>query len=730
MAVMTKDSVLIEGTVTDKNGQFEIASSSISPQNMLRVSFIGYKTLFVNDIDKRKDFEITLYSDSLILGDIHVTASNISQQFDRKIYFPQKIQLAHSSNGLDLIDKMQLPGIEVNAINQSITSMISNGSIQLRINDVLASVKDILALEASRIIKIEHIDMPGIRYGKNVAQVINIITRQTSSGISGGVNLYNSLSSIYGNDGTWLKMNHGKSEFGIRYSFGYTQYKHSRNESVQKLRITDNDILDILRQGTNNGEKSNNHTIVTTYNWTDPDKSSFQVLLSLDNNRTPLYSQNQQVVKSGFHDKLYKSMTTIKDNSISPSFQMNYTHQFSKNQDVSIYMEGNYANSNYQRQYTSDTYESAYNVDGKKYGLYSETNYEKEWVDKYSFSAGYRYNYSYTSNKYDGSTGNVDLSMLNHDMNIYAQFQGEIGRFEYRVGLDGCYQYFKEGSLDYGYSTITPNITLTYKLGVNCHISYHFLCNSLTPTLAELSEVDQWQNEYEVVRGNASIKPYRCYQNQLLFQYNHKALFVNAKIYYQLCNHCINENTVERVGEGDKAYFLYTKSNDSKFIHFQPSIYALLKLFDSKLTISGLGGINRHIVESSDYSHEKTSVYYMTSINAYLGKWQLGARYMSSIQSVFNEKINKTYPTANFYVGYKYKDLLVHVGIMNPFLPNGKQSSVENRSAMAYKYSSTCLRDFGNMLYVTLSWYFSRGNKHKSENIELRNNNNDTGIVK
>ncbi len=730
VAFITTDSTLITGTVTDKIGHFVLENVVLDTTCMLKISFVGYKTVYVTDLSSDKECKVALLKDAKMLADVSVTASGVSQQLDRKVFVPLKIQMEHSNNGLELLDKMQLPGLEVNLLGQSVTSIVANGTVQLRIDNVLATVKDILALEASRIVKIEYIDMPGIRYGRSVAQVVNIITRQTQQGYSGGVNLYNSISSSYGKDGVWAKLNDGKSEFGFRYSFHYTGYDDYETYSIQNLRMTDAEVLDISRQGTNEGYRGNNHALAVTYNWRNTDKNAFHLMFSLENEHSPLYDFIQNVVENGFHDKHYSSVTSVKDNVCSPSLQMNYSHRLQSQQFISAYLVGNYAGSNYRRRYITDEYVSDYTVDGKKYNLYSELNYEKKWSEKYIFSAGYRYNYSRTQNQYLGSTGDVELKMHDHDLNINVLFQGRLGRLGYILGVNDGYQYFKEGTEHYTYNSLMPDITLNYKVNADWNIAFQSSCTPLLPSLAELSEVEQWQNDYEMVRGNASIKPYRTYQNQMTFQYNHKNLLVNAMFYYQNGNHCINQNTVERIGEGDEAYFLYTKSNDSKYTHLQGHFNLRWRLFDNRLILSGLGGVNRHIVKSSQYAHAKTSVFYHLSVNTYIKRWQIGGRFMSAVQSVFNEEFNKTYPTADLHIGYKYKKLLVNMGVMNLFLSEGRRFTVENKSAVAYKYTSTCSRDFGNMLYLTLSWNFSKGSKQKTDDMELRKTNIDTGIVK
>ena len=103
---------------------------------------------------------------------------------------------------------------------------------------------------------------------------------------------------------------------------------------------------------------------------------------------------------------------------------------------------------------------------------------------------------------------------------------------------------------------------------------------------------------------------------------------------------------------------------------------------------------------------------------------------MSEIRSVMSETYNRFYPSSDFYVGYKYKNLLVSAGVNNVFLPYGNKDITETKSPMAYKYSYAYAKDLGDMVYLNISWTFSKGKQVKTREMCLRKDNNDTGIVK
>lgn len=79
-------------------------------------------------------------------------------------------------------------------------------------------------------------DSPGVRYGKNIAYVIDIHTRRASSGGSLGFNLTNALTTKLGSNDVYASVNRGKSQLNILYEQTYVNNKASEyNEDAQYL---------------------------------------------------------------------------------------------------------------------------------------------------------------------------------------------------------------------------------------------------------------------------------------------------------------------------------------------------------------------------------------------------------------------------------------------------------------------------------------------------------------
>lgn len=730
IALASKDSSFLAGCITDVKGAY----SMHLPQNsscILKVSGIGYNTSYtavLSDECSMKD--VILQHNEHLLKGVTVSSSNIIQRIDRKEFVPLKIQIENSANGLDLLDKIKLPGVLVDMIAQSVSSVSATGEVQLRINDVLATIQDVLTLNSSRIIRIGQIDMPGIRYGNRVSQVINFIIRRADSGVSGGVSLMSAVNANYGKENGWMKYNKGNSEFGIQYAYDYTGYKKWETSSIQLLQMTDNNVLKIERNGKCNDYKQYLHDAALTYNWTNPDKTVFNVEFSTDWKKTPLYRNIESIVESGFYNDSMTSTTQVKDNSFTPELDLYFLHKLKYNQSISGTLMGTYIKSDYSRSYEIPDYTTAYSVNGDKYSIYGEFNYEKVFKNGHAFSAGYQQTQAYTDNHYNGSTDNVTTSMHNNEEKIYVQYEGKYHKLGYVIGAGGKRQHFNEETNGFTFYNFQPNISLNYSLSKAITLMYEYNQIYELPSLSDLSNVVQWQNNYEVVKGNPNLHPGHSNINNWAFQYIKDRLMIYASIYYQYNHHDINDDAVQHITEGDSIYFVHTKSNNSNYHHLQSRLYVRDGLFNNKLYLSILIGVNRHIVVSDDYCHTHTSTFGGFSADVYFGRWQLSASYDAKYSGLFSEVLNRYYQSANASVGYKLKNLIMHIGMKDPFITNGRQTSNETLSKVAYKMNDTKIKDFGNMVYLSLSWNFSNGRKHKSGDVEKKYINKDSGIVK
>lgn len=162
VVLQTTDSVFLTGVSTDDKGYF--ALDKISKGDYLLIfSAVGYDNNVI-ELDKLYSSldlgNIYLESALVNLDDVTVTASSIVNKADRKIVFPTENQLKVSTNGVNLLQSMMLPRIEVDPMKHTV-SLTGQGNLQLRINGAEATNSDLVALQPQDIVRIEYIENPG-----------------------------------------------------------------------------------------------------------------------------------------------------------------------------------------------------------------------------------------------------------------------------------------------------------------------------------------------------------------------------------------------------------------------------------------------------------------------------------------------------------------------------------------------------------------------------------------
>lgn len=222
VVLQTSDSTFVEGTTTDGKGAF-LLNKMNAGDYLLVLSSVGYTTQYLTLNGVKRDVnlgEILLEDAAVAMEGVTVSASSQISRADRKLVFPSERQMKVSTNGVNLLQQMMLPRIQVNPMDNSI-GLLGGGELQLRINGAKAEIEEIKALQPSDIIRIEYHDNPGLRYG-NAEVVLDYIVRRPDTGGNFGVDLSQGVNAMWGEYNVFGKVNHKKSEFGVSYYMGPT----------------------------------------------------------------------------------------------------------------------------------------------------------------------------------------------------------------------------------------------------------------------------------------------------------------------------------------------------------------------------------------------------------------------------------------------------------------------------------------------------------------------------
>ena len=226
------DSTFVKGETSDEKGSFRF-SKVVAGNYRLVISSMGYESLYLNlqGIIGSVDLgTLTMKEASEVLEEVNVTANAIVKKVDKQIVFPTKNQLKSSSSGYDLLAKLLLPDLRIDPIQNKIATL-DGGKVEIRINDVKATQAQVSSLRPSEVLRIEYVDNPGIRYGDNqVEAVINYIVKRQVSGISGGIQGMNAVTTGFGND---------NDDRGFELDRSYLGYQYDLSKGLQIKGVMD-----------------------------------------------------------------------------------------------------------------------------------------------------------------------------------------------------------------------------------------------------------------------------------------------------------------------------------------------------------------------------------------------------------------------------------------------------------------------------------------------------------
>ncbi|MCF0192031.1 MAG: TonB-dependent receptor, partial [Prevotella sp.] len=215
---------------------------------------------------------------SFVLDEVTIKADMVVNRLDGQTIYPTEALRNASNNGYSIMQKLALPNIRVDNVAHSISAIDNRGDVQIRINGVIVGKEEMLALDPKLISKIDFIDNPGVRYGEDVAYVIDIKTKRTSGYVL-GVDLTTALTS-FNVDGTiYGKWNTGKSQFALSYNANAGRFDKIQRYETADYTLCDGSIYTIERNDLETLKKGTAHNLKLTYNLADTTAYLFQVTI-------------------------------------------------------------------------------------------------------------------------------------------------------------------------------------------------------------------------------------------------------------------------------------------------------------------------------------------------------------------------------------------------------------------------------------------------------------------
>lgn len=674
------------------------------------------------NVDKGNDGKAV--SDTVSLKEVVVKGERVMNRDNTLRLLPTQEQKEASTTGYGLLSRLALPYVTVDEVAKSITVPPNMGQLQMRINDIVADRHDLTALDPKTVKSVDFIQNPGVRYGQGVTFVVNIVTSKPEFGYTVGAELMQTLTSERTNGEAFAKLNHGKSELGVHYSFGFADMKKLEYEEKADYLMPDNSTYTMQRTDDDWRRRSLSHDLQLQYSLADTSRYTLQATIGGTLSRIPRDTRTRTEMQGGTSEAFSIGST---DDTKAAMADMYFNYNLTKRQSLTVNANGNYTLSSYDYAY-GGTSPYAYTSHSKVRTLFAEAIYENR-LRPFTLSTGLTFDHNHTGITYRGDT-DADNNILTQSLYAFAQVKGQLAGLSYTAGTGISYLHYRQGAERYGYWLLRPEMQLSWSPWRPFRLNYNLQIRQEAPRLAYLGDAVVRNNAMEITVGNPDIHPNKVIEQTLTASLQLPSLYTSVSTHYRSHLNTWMQK-IERVAtDGGGACFLFTRANQRRISMFYVDNYTRYDPLPGKLSLMFFGGLYRCFNYGDDYTHHSSAFNWGAGADAYLGRLSLSAHVDNGWS--FLEGETKGIGTYAWYLTASYRLGNFNVSL---YWQHCFQNRVEtNHSELLNRYVHKTLRmysgDMGNMLTFSLSWRLSKGRERKAVSRNAVKRGGDTGIIK
>lgn len=716
---------VVSGSVTDGTGHFEIKDVD-DGSYVLRFSCLGYEPQSVSLANLDGDIymgEIRLVPTATALSEVVVEGSAVINKIDRQIILPTSAQRKASTNGISLLQHLQVASLVINPLDKSIKTNLGD-EVQLRINGVVSDRNEVMALRPADIVRIEYHDNPGLKYG-DAAAVVDYIVKRKETGGNVAADLMNGIKPFgVGDYNVSARYNRNRSVVSAVFSWERRDLdwtRENRETFVYPGRTVENKEI-----GNPTKIKYDRMNLNLSYNYAD-DKNMWNVAFRNIYNNTPnsFYDRSSVLYQDG---TAYNITNKQKDKSYIPSLDVYYQRSMKNNQNLYVDVVGTYLKSSSDRYYSmsqagTSADEIVSMVDGERYSIIGEAIYEKRFGNG-TLTAGGRHSQSSMNNVYDGNlSSKVDMNQA--ETYVFAEFQSSVKKLNCRIGIGGMRTYYEQEGASQEKYIFRPTLTLSYNFNDKVFLRYNAEMSGYAPSLADLSDVTQAMDLYQVRRGTPALHSVTYYTQSLMASW--RSRYVNVELFGRY-SYDDNPMMEETLWDGDGGMFVRTTANQRGFHRLNLQATVQVMPFKEYIAIRLTPFFNRYISLGNGYTHTHSNPGFRGSIMGMYKNWSMMIEMNTSYYTLWGETLQKEEKLHSIAVGYNTEKWGVQMMLMNPFTKRYEQS-MENRSRLAPYNQVAYSNDFKRMVMVNVSFNLDFGKQRNAAGKRINNSDTDTGIL-
>lgn len=538
------DSLLVDGSITDDNGVFEILAKQGS--YFAKVEYLAYEPMMIEKIEVKKapvDLgSIRLKQEATQLGEVVVQAekSTMQMSLDKRVFNVGKDLANAGGNAAELLSN--IPSVQVDV--EGNVSLRGSGSVRILIDGKPSGLVSfngaagLQQLQGNLIERVEIITNPGARYeAEGVGGIINIILKkEQQSGFNGAVDLIVGQPENYG---VALNLNYRHQRFNFFANYGIS-YRNSPGDGSIYQRSFAGDTTFIYRQDNERDNKviahnaragldfyfNPNNILTAAYTLRRTDGGRLMTIRYRDyifdeNNLTSIYTREQdeqETEPNSEYSLSYKKTFKRQGHEFVADLRLlDYWEESDQDYTEKFYLPDGSPSGR------PDRLQSSYNFESEKQYLF-QADYVHPFAKEGKFELGMRSSFRDMDNDYevqelkDGVWEIVDGldDRFIYDENIHAAygiFGDKKGKFSYQVGLraeltDITTTLVEAQEINkQDYANLFPSSHITYDLPNDNAVQVSYSRRVRRPRYNDLSPFVTYSDERNYWSGNPDLRP-------------------------------------------------------------------------------------------------------------------------------------------------------------------------------------------------------------------------------
>ncbi len=500
-----KDSVVLTYAITDKEGAFRIPCDR-NPV-VAKISSTGYKTRIMNFTDPDLG-NLRINTNVIDLNNVNVLADNVRMEPDRTIFVPLQRQKNTSMSGIELLEQMGIPQIQLS--NTGSLETLTGKPVKLFIDFLAADGQDLKNMNMQDVKRVEYLEAPTDPRFMGEKYVINFIMEKYIYGGYVKIGAYDSLNiddpEATGN----VRFQYKSMTYDLAAYGQHNDFYHNGTKTTETYRFPQADgslkTIERLSNTTSSREKqeSGRLSFKATYSSTD---ITARTTISGGITDKPISRQEGDVtyIPEDFPNSSFTSDASKKEK----FFNFNGSYFFKLPREFSLTFTPTYILSYTEQNsiYTQNSFQPVINnADDHTSKLSGYLNLNRNFNKAGSLTAYFSGQYDNHRTRYSGSADNYDKT----------KDQRYKAGLTYSLTSGGFY-----GEMDFGWiwdinrfngltsTTNTPlaELSLSYLLRKKHRFNASFEYSSWAPNASYMSEAIIESNHLMSYTGNPDLKP-------------------------------------------------------------------------------------------------------------------------------------------------------------------------------------------------------------------------------